>query len=361
LLRDTLRASPGNLTIKLHALVTRVILENKRAVAVEYLDGPHLYQAGPEATSSASVPRRTVRARCEIILAGGAFNTPQLLMLSGIGPAEDLEKLGINVEVDLPGVGKNLQDRYEVGVVHEMRRYFDILEHATLRAQGPDFEDWQKGHGLYTTNGAVLGMIKRSSHDRQNPDLFMFALPGYFSGYWPGYSERGREKHYFTWAILKGHTNNRGGRVRLTSPDPCVPPDINFHYFDEGTDAGGDDLDAVVSGIEFIRHFGKRTAGLCDEIIPGPSVQTRLELNRFVKDNAWGHHACGTCRIGPDGDPDAVIDSRFSVRGVKGLRIVDASIFPKIPGFFIVSAVYMAAEKASDVICADNKTRLRHL
>ncbi len=234
-----------------------------------------------------------------------------------------------------------------------MKRDFAILEHATLKPEGPDFAEWQNGYGLYTTNGVVLAIIKRSSHDRPDPDLFMFAIPGYFSGYWPGYSDRGREKHFLTWAILKGHTNNTAGSVRLVSSDPCAAPDINFRYFDEGTDTGDDDLDAVVSAIEFIRSLGKRTTGLCDEIIPGPLVRSRAELADFVRDNAWGHHACGTCRIGPADDPDAVVDSKFAVRGVTGLRIVDASIFPKIPGFFILCAIYMAAEKASDVILAD--------
>jgi choline dehydrogenase len=354
LLRAVAQTSPDNLTIKLHALVTRVILDDsKRAVGVEYLDGKNLYQASATKTSSDSAKEHRVRARHEVILAGGTFNTPQLLMLSGIGPAKELEELGIEVKVNLPGVGRNLQDRYEVGVIHKMKRDFAILEHATLKPEGPDFTEWQNGHGLYTTNGVILAIIKRSSHGRRDPDLFMFAIPGYFSGYWPGYSERGREKNYLTWAILKGHTKNTAGRVRLTSNDPRVAPDINFRYFDEGTDTGSDDLDAVVSGIEFIRTLGKRTAGLCDEILPGPSVQSRTELASFVRDNAWGHHACGTCRIGPTDDADAVVDSKFAVRGVKGLRIVDASIFPKIPGFFILSAIYMIAEKASDVIIAD--------
>jgi choline dehydrogenase len=96
-----------------------------------------------------------------------------------------------------------------------------------------------------------------------------------------------------------------------------------------------------------------RSAGAFDEVIPGPDVQTRADVAQFVKDHAWGHHACGTCRIGGAYDGMAVLDSRFRVRGTRGLRVVDASVFPKIPGFFIVSAIYMIAEKASDVILED--------
>ena len=115
----------------------------------------------------------------------------------------------------------------------------------------------------------------------------------------------------------------------------------------------GDDLDCVVSGIEFVRKMAARMTDTLDEEIPGPFVQTRAELAQFVKDNAWGHHACGTCKIGADADEFAVLDSRLQVRGTQGLRVVDASVFPKIPGFFIMSAIYMIAEKASDVIIED--------
>jgi choline dehydrogenase len=294
-----------------------------------------------------------VRAKHEVILAGGTFNTPQLLMLSGIGPREHLEAVGIETRVELPGVGKNLQDRYEVGVVHRMRQDHELLRNVTLRRGDPEFTEWQWGHGLYATNGVLLAIIKRSSHDQPDPDLFLFAIPGEFSGYVPGYAERGRKKDYFTWAILKAHTRNTAGNVRLRSSDPREAPDINFHYFDEGTDKHSDDLDAVVAGIEFVRKIVRRTAGVLDEEVPGPLVRSRAALAQFVKDNAWGHHACGTCKIGADSDIDAVLDSAFRVRGVNALRVVDASIFPKIPGFFILSAIYMAAEKASDAILAD--------
>jgi choline dehydrogenase len=354
LIRENERLMPDKLTVKLHALVTRVLLDaDKRATGVEFLDREHLYRADPAAEKVGPTEARTVRARREVILAGGTFNTPQLLMLSGIGPPKELSKHGIEPKVPLPGVGGNLQDRYEIGIVHRMKNDFAILEHADLRQNDREFSDWRNGYGLYTTNGVIAAIIKRSNLGQINPDLFLFAIPGHFAGYRPGYSKWGRKKNYFTWVILKGHTKNRGGCVRLLSPDPCMPPDINFHYFDEGTDKYQDDVDGVVSAIEFVRKITGRTASLFNEIIPGPHVRTRSELAQFVKDSAWGHHACGTCQIGADGCKNAVLDSRFRVRGVKGLRVADASIFPKIPGLFILSAIYMAAEKASDVIIED--------
>jgi choline dehydrogenase-like flavoprotein len=354
LIRETMQQRPDELTVKLHALVTKVLIKNKRAIGVEFIDAPHLYRADPKHVPSCDgLPRRTVRAKREVILAGGAFNTPQLLMLSGIGPKEELERHRIEVELDLPGVGKNLQDRYEVGIVHKMEADFEILKNAMFTEHDPEFREWLNGRGLYTSNGALVTIIKRSSQGQPDPDLHIFAVPGYFAGYRPRYSEHARFRNYFTWVILKGHTKNTGGWVRLKSADPCEPPEINFRYFDEGTDEAQDDLDSVVAGIEYVRRITRRNASLFTEEIPGPQCRTRAELESFVKDCAWGHHACGTCQIGRDGDPEAVLDSRFRVRGIAGLRVVDASVFPEIPGFFVLSAIYMIAEKASDAIIAD--------
>jgi choline dehydrogenase len=356
LIYETMQVRPDQLTVKLHALVTRIIFDDdNRAVGVEFLEGQHLYRADPSSRGNGdSPPRRCVRARREIILSAGAFNTPQLLMLSGIGPRQELEKHRIETKVDLQGVGRNLQDRYEIGVVHKMNRNFQLLKRAALNENDVEFREWRKGYGLYATNGAVIAVIKRSSESKLEPDLFLFLVPGFFAGYHPGYSsERIHEKNCFTWVLLKAHTNNTAGEVLLRSANPKDTPSVNFHYFDEGSDQQDDDLDSVVAGIEFIRRMTARTASLGVEVIPGPHIQSRTALGQFVKDSAWGHHACGTCKIGAANDELAVLDSRFRVRGTTGLRVVDASVFPKIPGFFIVSAIYMIAEKASDVILED--------
>jgi choline dehydrogenase len=209
---------------------------------------------------------------------------------------------------------------------------------------------------MYTSNGAVLSILKRSSPSKPDPDLLIFGLVTNFRGYYPGYSiEVSKSHQYFTWAILKGHTGNTAGRVAIRSSDPQEPPDVNFHYFDEGNDATGDDLESVVSAIEFVRGMTARyPAGLVEpEVVPGEQVRTREQIRQFVKDEAWGHHASGTCKIGRPEDPMAVLDSNFRVRGTKGLRVVDASVFPRIPGLFIVSAIYMVAEKASEVILSE--------
>jgi len=354
-IRDGQQRMPKKLKVRLNALATRVLLEGNRAVGVEFLDGKNLYRADPAAERHGpiSAPVLQVHARREVILAGGTFNTPQLLMLSGIGDPKELARHKIKINVALRGVGRNLQDRLEVGVVHRMHDDFAILKHADLKPHDREFADWRNGHGLYATNGVVAAMLKRSNLGEPDPDLFVFGIPGHFSGYKPGYSKWGVEKNYFSWCILKGHTKNRAGRVQLASADPRDPPTINLNYFDPATPGVGEDAHALAAGIEFVRKFTGRNASLMTEIIPGLHVRTRPQLTQFVRDCAWGHHACGTCKIGADDDGDAVIDARFKVRDTQGLRVVDASIFPKIPGLFILSAIYMAAEKAADVIIAD--------
>jgi choline dehydrogenase len=188
--------------------------------------------------------------------------------------------------------------------------------------------------------------------------VVIFGLLGYFKGYFPGYSQViARGKGFFTWAILKAHTHNTAGRVMLRSNDPQDVPYINFHYFDEGTDRG-DDLDSLVVGVETARRINARAQDVIEEeVLPGPEVSTREQVRQFIKDNAWGHHASCTCKMGAPSDRMAVVDSRFRVYGTQNLRVVDASVFPNIPGFFIVTSVYMISEKASDVIIGEAPLR----
>jgi len=356
-LLDVRERFPDNLDIETDALATRVLFDGDRAVGVEYRKGARLYRAS-HAPAGAPGQTHQVGASREVILAGGAFNTPQLLMLSGIGPAAHLAGFDIPALVDLPGVGSNLQDRYEVGVVNEMAfANWEVLENAKFAPGDPQYAQWESSReGVYTTNGAVLALIKRSLEERPLPDLFIFALLGLFRGYFPSYSALfAKHLNYLTWAILKAHTNNTAGEVRLRSDDPLDTPHIDFKYFREGNDGSRQDVLSVVEGVKFVR---KMTAPLRDdgliarERMPGPAVHTDDDIADWVEARAWGHHASCTCPIGPR-ERNGVLDGDFRVHGTRGLRVVDASVFPKIPGFFIVSSVYMVGEKAADVILRD--------
>jgi choline dehydrogenase-like flavoprotein len=202
-------------------------------------------------------------------------------------------------------------------------------------------------------------VIARSAPERPLPDLFCMPFLVRFYGYFPRYAiALADQPNWLSWSVLKAHTENRAGQVSLRSADPRDPPKVAFRYFEEGSDAAGQDLAAVISGIRFVRGITERlkAEGLIDrEELPGDALQSDEELGAFVRANAWGHHASCSCAIGPR-ERDGVLDSNFRVHGVSGLRVVDASVFPRIPGFFIASAVYMIGEKAADIILADART-----
>ncbi|HUR34850.1 MAG TPA: GMC oxidoreductase [Vicinamibacterales bacterium] len=353
---DVQEKHPEFLKIQLDALATEVLFDDTgRAIGVEFLQGAHLYGADPDPSTKPGRQRQVFAAR-EVILAGGAFNTPQLLMLSGIGPAATLKAHDIAVRADLPGVGQNLQDRYEVAVVNRMAfPAWKSLDGARYVEGDAQYAEWAAHRGVYTSNGAILSVVARSRPDANPPDLFLYALIGMFRGYFPGYSALiPANPNVLTWVVLKAHTNNTAGEVTLAGRDPRTAPLIRFRYFDEGNDTGGADVRAVAQGIRLARKLAAPLVEdhlIAAEEFPGGSV-TDDALETFARDHAWGHHASCTCAIGPL-DGKGVLSSDFKVHGVTGLRVVDASVFPRIPGFFIVSAVYMIGEKAADVIGAE--------
>ena len=294
------------------------------------------------------------------MLSAGAIQTPKLLMLSGIGPEDVLQRVGIPVKVSLPNVGRNLQDRYEVPVVSRKPRDWEMLRDATFTTRDPQYRQWaEHREGPFITNGALLCVIARSSPWMPSPDLFCYAVLSEFKGYKHGYADEiAANLNCLTWVILKGHTNNTGGSVEITSRDPRVRPTINFRYFaDGGEDTSGEteqDLMAVVNGVRLVRRLSNGfsdAAGLREEF-PGPAVVQDDELKTWVRQHAWGHHASCTCAIGPR-ERGGVLSTDFKVHGTEGLRVVDASVFPRVPGLFIAAAVYMIGEKAADVIVAD--------
>ncbi|KAF4301224.1 Glucose-methanol-choline oxidoreductase [Botryosphaeria dothidea] len=358
------------LDIRTNCFATKLRFENDtttgqpRAVGVDFLDGKALYRADPRAGNSAGGIPGSVNATREVIVSGGVFNTPQLLKLSGIGPADELAKFGIPVVKDLPGVGTNLQDRYEVATTIKFDGNFTVIEDCTYGQPGdPCLERWLNNavfKGVYGSSGLALSAIMKSSTaSSEDPtDLINLGVPANFPGYMRGYSDYAvADSSHWSWLTLKAHTRNRAGYVKLRSADPLDTPQISFRYFDEGDTANGEDeadLQAVYEGVTFSRKiYESMSPTIGDWVDVRPPSRDEEATKQFIKDEAWGHHASCTAPIGADDDPNAVLDGDFRVRGVSGLRVVDASAMPRIHGFFIASSVYMFSEKAADVIIAE--------
>ncbi|KKA30641.1 hypothetical protein TD95_004216 [Thielaviopsis punctulata] len=362
LAKDAYGRRKYHLDIMLNTLATQVtfdvfstILGKPRANGVRFSTGKSLYGADPRSTG-AQGKSGFVRALKEVIVSAGTFNTPQLLKLSGIGPRDELTRFGIRTLVDLPGLGTNMQDRYETTMNWETSEPLSAIANCTFGRPGDKcLEEWKSGtspstQGIYSSNGAPLGIILKSSQaaPTDDPDLFMFAGTVDFRGYFPGYSQNGTaDSKHWTWGVLKARSRNHAGTVQLRSTNPQDTPVIQFNSFAQG---GDKDAAAVAEGLKFIRDMHSKIApghGNWTEVWPGKEVE---DLETFARNEAWGHHACCTAKIGADDDKMAVLDSEFRVRGTKGLRVVDASIFPDIPNWFISTSIYMASEKAADAI-----------
>ncbi|KAI0454775.1 hypothetical protein F5B21DRAFT_474205 [Xylaria acuta] len=357
-----------HLDIKLNTLVTKINFDQSgsvpRATGVEYMEGQSLYRADARSATAKVTGTGSVRASREVIVSGGAYNTPQLLKLSGVGPAAELKSFNIPVVVDLPGVGTNMQDRYENGVISVTNRDYDLTKDCTFGlTAGPDpcLQTWQAGKGqiskgVYATNGGAVAYVLKSSVADKDADVIILGAPGAFPGYFPGYSVYTLgDKRHWSWLLLKAHTRNRAGTVKLVSTDPRDMPNITFNNFAQG---GDQDLQALYEGVQWSRKAMNAyipTFGAFEESWPGKNYSDEATIKQWLRDETWGHHASCTCPMGADNDPMAVLDSNLKVRGVAGLRVVDASVFPRIPGFYIAAAIYTMSQKASEMIIADAK------
>ena len=313
-----------NLTVRTGALTTRVLTESGRATGVEYRCGGRLH---------------TVRADREVVLSGGAINTPQLLMLSGIGPADHLREVGVDVVHDLPGVGSGLQDHPLVPVVWTVR------SGTSLRlAESPvNLARWKAlGRGPLTSNLAEAGLYTRSTPEQPEPDLQFHFLPVKF---WKQ-AEVDPDAEAFSALSVLVRVHSRGS-VRLRSADPAWAPAIDAGYLTDSRD-----LDALVCGVEKAREIaavGPIAQVLADEWSPGAAVQGRDALRASVRNTLESlYHPVSSCRMGTD--EQAVLDSSLRVRGIEGLRVADASAMPTLVRGNTNAPSILIGERAADLI-----------
>ena len=318
-----------NLEVRTRAFVTRILLEGARAVGVEYTRGKG--------------PPESVRAG-EVILCGGAINSPHTLQVSGIGNADALEALGVDVAHHLPGVGENLQDHLEVYVQYACKQPVSVAPYLQWRYRpwiGLQWLVFRQGPGA--TNHFEGGGFVRSNDSVDHPNVMFHFLP--IAIRYDGSAPAGG--HGYQVHIGPMYSDARG-TVRIKSADPRVHPALRFNYLSTEQDRR-----EWVEAIRVARHILTQPAMdpfNAGEISPGPSVETDEQiLNWVARDAETALHPSCTCKMGTDGD--AVVDPKtMKVHGLEGLRVVDASVMPYIPNGNIYGPVMMVAEKAADLI-----------
>jgi choline dehydrogenase len=315
-----------NLTVVTNAQVSRITLEKQRAVGVEYLQG----------TSA-----KTARADREVILAGGSINSPQLLLLSGIGPADEISRAGMRPIHNLPGVGKNLQDHVMVSVGYLCTQPVSM---ATAESIPNLIRYFMLKRGPLVSNVAEAGIFLRTHEGLQVPDLQLLFGPAYYvnHGLIP------RKDHCFGFGPTLITPESRGS-ISLKSSDPLDPPAIRVNYLSTYAD-----MRVIIEGVKLSRRLAQQqplAKSRGEELHPGANIQTDEEIAEFIRAEAQTlYHPVGTCKMGDD--TMAVVDSQLRVHGIERLRVVDASIMPRIVAGNTNAPTIMIAEKAADMIRA---------
>jgi choline dehydrogenase len=323
-------AARGNLTILTKAQATRVLIEKGRAVGVEYVR---------------RCKRHTARAGQEVVLAGGAINSPQLLLLSGVGPAAELRTLGVRVMRDLPGVGKNLQDHLNVNIVQRAKRGSTLDSKSRgLAPIAVALEFLLYGTGPGTSNVAEAGAFAISDLGAATPDIQYHFIPAQVVDH----ARTPMDGDGVTLHACCLRPQSRG-EIRLASSDALQPPVMDPNYL-----AAAYDLKILIEGLRKGREILAAPAfkpWLEEERLPGSALQSAAELEDFIRATAeTEYHPVGTCKMGSDAM--AVVDERLRVRGVDRLRVIDASIMPSIVSGNTNAPVIMIAEKGAEMMLA---------
>ena len=325
-----------NLTVRTHAHVTRVTLEALRATGVEYVRN--------------GMPER-VRARREVVLSGGAYNSPHVLQLSGIGPPEHLEQVGVKVLHALPGVGANLVEHPNLLNIYRLQGKLGFTKYLRFDRAALAVAEWYlRGTGPFTTAGSVANLIMRSREGLNRPDVQIISVAVHqHATLWFPLLTRA-PVYALTARIGVLHPQSRGW-VRLRSADPLAMPRFCFNMLTEAAD-----VEAMLRAVKICRELHAQTPlrQLIDkELLPGPGVRTDAEIVAHLRQNIeHRHHPLGTCRMGLASDPGAVVDAQLRVHGIRNLRVVDASVMPDDPSGNTNVPTIMIGEKAADLLRA---------
>jgi choline dehydrogenase len=326
--------SRRNLCVETRTLAGRIRMQGGRAVGVEYVRG------GQEFTAMADR---------EIILACGVYGSPQLLMLSGLGPADHLTSMGITPRVDLPGVGQNLVEHPFMFVGWNVRPGVFRSELRVDRATSWVLQWGLLGRGLFATNGAAGNLFIRTDPRLDRPDMQFTCMSGEVSARELWFPLIGKKPPHTLGAGLSMIKQDSRGAVWLRSANAQDAPRILFNLFKERSD-----VERAIRGLKLIRDIYQREplrSLVAEEILPGAGVVSDADLEQFVRSTgAITQHAVGTCKMGIDSDPLAVVDAALKVRGVEALRVIDASIMPDVPGGNTNAPAIMIAEKGADMI-----------
>ena len=318
-----------NLRVITRAYAERVLFAGKRAVGVNFRqDGE----------------AKTVRAKREVILCGGAVNSPQLLMLSGVGPAEHLQALGVDVTYDLPGVGRNLQDHFQARFVYKCKypvTVNDIMMSKTKMARMA-LQYLLFRTGPLTVSAGTVGIFTRTRPELASPDIQF-----HFIGFSSDRPAEGLHKFSgFMQNVCQLRPESRG-EILLKSPDPATPPAIHPNYLSAELDRR-----TLVDGLKLGRRIAEQPAMqhyIASEYMPGPAVQSDDELLAYAKQYGGTiFHPCSTCKMGSDAM--AVVDDQLRVHGLQGLRVADASIMPTLVSGNTNASCIMIGEKCADLV-----------
>ncbi|KAJ6479000.1 hypothetical protein C8R45DRAFT_1006433 [Mycena sanguinolenta] len=356
-------SSSGKLQFAFDTLATKIMLCTNKGSTTPVAYG---VQVAPNAAlpvasnfkGKQNLVTKVITARYEVVISAGVIQTPQLLMLSGIGDPVQLLEFGVPPVVALPGVGANMQDHDEVSNIWFLKENHTLLNGCTVLsdpAEDPCLAYWtESDHQNIYSLGAALFMTKaRSSPAEPAPNFMIYWVPAFFRGFVRGFADEIASFHNaLTAIVLLSHPSSRG-TVKLTGNHPQDPLKIEKHHF-EAAD-GQDDIAAIRAGIQLARSV-VASPGIAQHVeaqaFPAPDNGTDTEIDDHILQHVFGHHLCCTTAMGPDHDPMAVLDGDFNVRGVSGLRVVDISSWPNVPGWFVTTTTYMIAEKAADVITA---------